>query len=102
MAKRLDIKDLNVYYSAFHAVKDVTLEVPPRSITAFIGIFAVSASLEGYLYTHMSWYQRLICCAGGLMLIFPGTVTDVGGILLVGIVFAMQYLGGKKPGTVKA
>ena len=72
------------------------------SITAFIGIFAVSASLEGYLYTHMSWYQRLICCAGGLMLIFPGTATDVGGILLVGIVFAMQYLGSKKPGTVKA
>ena len=71
------------------------------SITAFIGIFAVSASLEGYLHTHMSWYQRLICCAGGLMLIFPGTVTDVGGILLVGIVFAMQYLGSKKPGTVK-
>ena len=72
------------------------------SITAFIGIFAVSASLEGYLHTHMSWYQRLICCAGGLMLIFPGTVTDVGGILLVGIVFAMQYLGGKKLGAVKA
>ena len=72
------------------------------SITAFIGITAVSASLEGYLHTHMSWYQRLICCAGGLMLIFPGTVTDVGGILLVGAVFAMQYLFGKKPGAVKA
>ena len=37
MAKRLDIKDLNIYYSKFHAVKDVTLSVPPRSITAFIG-----------------------------------------------------------------
>ena len=37
MAKRLDIKDLNIYYSKFHAVKDVTLAVPPRSITAFIG-----------------------------------------------------------------
>ncbi len=37
MANRLDIKDLNVYYSKFHAVKDVTLSVPPRSITAFIG-----------------------------------------------------------------
>lgn len=72
------------------------------SITAFIGITAVSASLEGYLHTHMSWYQRLICCAGGLMLIFPGAVTDVGGILLVGVVFAMQYLFGKKPGAVKA
>ena len=37
MAKRLDIKDLNIYYGNFHAVKDVSLEVPPRSITAFIG-----------------------------------------------------------------
>ncbi|ATD72102.1 MULTISPECIES: phosphate ABC transporter ATP-binding protein PstB [Gordonia] len=37
MAKRLDIKDLNIYYGDFHAVKDVTLEVPPRCITAFIG-----------------------------------------------------------------
>ena len=37
MAKRLDIKDLNIYYGSFHAVKDVTLEVPPRCITAFIG-----------------------------------------------------------------
>ncbi|MBT0566338.1 phosphate ABC transporter ATP-binding protein PstB [Williamsia sp. CHRR-6] len=37
MAKRLDIKDLNIYYGAFHAVKDVSLEVAPRSITAFIG-----------------------------------------------------------------
>ena len=27
MAKRLDIKDLNIYYGDFHAVKDVTLEV---------------------------------------------------------------------------
>ncbi|MBD0861101.1 phosphate ABC transporter ATP-binding protein [Gordonia sp. zg691] len=37
MAKRLDIKDLNIYYGDFHAVKNVTLEVPPRCITAFIG-----------------------------------------------------------------
>ena len=37
MAKRLDVKDLNIYYGAFHAVKDVSLEVAPRSITAFIG-----------------------------------------------------------------
>ena len=72
------------------------------SVTSFIGIFAVSASLEGYLHTHMAWYQRLICCVGGLMLIFPGTATDVGGLLLVGIVVLLQYLGGKKPGAAKA
>jgi phosphate transport system ATP-binding protein len=37
MAKRLDLKDLNIYYGAFHAVKNVSLEVPPRCVTAFIG-----------------------------------------------------------------
>ncbi len=37
MAKRLDINDLNVYYGKFLAVKDVSLKVPPRSVTAFIG-----------------------------------------------------------------
>jgi phosphate transport system ATP-binding protein len=37
MAKRIDVKDLNIYYGSFHAVDDVTMEVPPRSVTAFIG-----------------------------------------------------------------
>jgi len=37
VAKRIDIKDLNIYYGSFHAVADVALSVPPRSVTAFIG-----------------------------------------------------------------
>jgi len=37
MAKRLDVKDLNLFYGKFHAVADVNLAVPPRSVTAFIG-----------------------------------------------------------------
>ncbi|CAN3130838.1 phosphate ABC transporter ATP-binding protein PstB [Mycobacterium sp. smrl_JER01] len=37
MAKRLDLKDLNIYYGSFHAVADVSLSVAPRSVTAFIG-----------------------------------------------------------------
>ena len=37
MAKRIDVADLNVYYGSFKAVEDVTLNVEPRSVTAFIG-----------------------------------------------------------------
>jgi phosphate transport system ATP-binding protein len=37
MAKRIDVTDLSIYYSAFKAVEDVTLSVEPRSVTAFIG-----------------------------------------------------------------
>jgi len=37
MAKRIDVKDLNIFYGAFKAVEDVTMTVEPRSVTAFIG-----------------------------------------------------------------
>ncbi|WP_144206145.1 phosphate ABC transporter ATP-binding protein PstB [Mycobacterium tilburgii] len=37
MAKRLDLKDVNIYYGSFQAVADVTLSILPRSVTAFIG-----------------------------------------------------------------
>jgi phosphate transport system ATP-binding protein len=37
MAKRIDAKDLNIYYGKFLAVSDVNFEINPRSVTAFIG-----------------------------------------------------------------
>jgi phosphate transport system ATP-binding protein len=37
MAKRIDVKDLDVYYGKFLAVSNVNLTINPRSVTAFIG-----------------------------------------------------------------
>src|SRR6478672_8247865 len=37
MSKRIDVKDLNVYYGSFLAVEGVSLSIEPRSVTAFIG-----------------------------------------------------------------
>ena len=37
MAKRIDVKDLNIYYSDFLAVADVSVDIEPNSVTAFIG-----------------------------------------------------------------
>ena len=37
MSKRIEVRDLNVYYGSFKAVEDVTLTIEPRSVTAFIG-----------------------------------------------------------------
>ncbi len=37
MAKRIDGKDLNIYYGKFLAVSDVNFTIAPRSVTAFIG-----------------------------------------------------------------
>ena len=37
MAKRIEAKDLNIYYGDFHAVESVNFTVEPRTVTAFIG-----------------------------------------------------------------
>jgi phosphate transport system ATP-binding protein len=37
VSKRIDMKDVDIYYGKFHAVDKVSLSVPPNSVTAFIG-----------------------------------------------------------------
>jgi phosphate transport system ATP-binding protein len=37
VSKRIEVKDLKVYYSSFLAVEDINLTIEPRTVTAFIG-----------------------------------------------------------------
>jgi len=37
MSKRIEVNDLHVYYGDFLAVEDVSMNIEPRSVTAFIG-----------------------------------------------------------------
>ena len=68
-------------------------EVVLICITSFVGIFAVSAALEGYFLKNMAWYERIISVAGGLLLIYPGLVTDLIGLGLAAVVAFMQIIG---------
>ena len=65
-------------------------------ITSFVGMFGVSAALEGYLLKHMRWYERIVSAIGGLLLIYPGVVTDVIGLSLVAVVVCLQIFSSKK------
>lgn len=71
-------------------------EVVLICITSVIGIFAVSASLEGYFLHNMKWFERILSAVGGLLLIYPGLVTDIIGLSLVGLVFVVQFITKKK------
>ena len=83
-------------------VDTTALEVITISITSFVGIFAVAAALEGYLFHHMPWYLRIASLVGGLLLIYPGIVTDITGMALVGLVSLTQYSTSKKTAESKA
>ena len=82
---------------------DTTIgEVILICVTSLVGIFAISAALEGYVFHKMPWFLRIACAAGGLMLIYPGPVTDTAGLLLVGASLLIQYVGGKSQKTCLA
>jgi len=77
-------------------------EVVLICITSLVGIFGVSAALEGYILGHMRWYQRILSAVGGLLLIYPGIVTDLIGLALVGAVVAMQMIEKKRTQNILA
>ena len=76
-------------------VDTVWYEVVLICITSIIGMFGVSAALEGYLLTNMKWYERIISAVGGLLLIYPGLVTDGIGFGLIAIVAIIQLISKK-------
>ena len=75
-------------------------EVALITITSIAGMYGVTYGLSGF-----SSYERhgtakaigivlrIIAIAGGLLLIYPGYVTDIIGVLLVGGVLAWQKIG---------
>ena len=65
-------------------------------ITALIGIFAVSAGMEGYMITDVPLWQRIILIGGGLMSIIPGIATDAIGIIAIAVVIILQKISEKK------
>ncbi len=71
------------------------------AITSFIGMFAVAAAIEGYLFGPMNPVFRVIIAAAGLALMYPGTLTDLIGIGGVAAIFIIEWInrGKKKAAT---
>jgi len=53
---KLQTKDVNVYYGDFQAIKDVSMNIKPRSITAFIGPSGCGKSTFLRLFNRMNDY----------------------------------------------
>ena len=65
-------------------------------ISSLVGIGLLAVGLEGWLLKKVPWWQRIIAIAGGLLLIIPGWVTDVIGLVVgVGLI-VLQILSVKK------
>lgn len=69
-------------------------------ITSLIGMLGVSSSLTGYLITNNKWFESAILSIGGLLMVYPGTITDLVGISLILSAYLMQKRRFKIESTV--
>ncbi len=77
-------------------IDTTAIQVVQISITAFIGIFALAAALEGYCFANMNAIIRIVIAAGGLLLIHPALATDLVGLIIVFVSLGFQYVLSKK------
>ena len=64
-------------------------------ITSVVGIAAIASALEGYLIAPVKWPSRIIAVVGGLLLVYPGLITDLVGFGLVLIMVVSQIVAKK-------
>jgi TRAP transporter 4TM/12TM fusion protein len=85
------------YNPALILVNSTPLDVIVVTCTTLIGLFALGAAFEGYLFTNVPVILRFVFAAGGLLLIAPEPVTDVIGLALVFGSVYIQYRRRKAP-----
>lgn len=73
-------------------------DVVQIGVTAVVGMIGIAAALEGYFTRHAHLIQRMLFLLGGLMLIEPGLMTDIIGIVIIIIPMVWQMLENRKFG----
>lgn len=72
------------------------LHVIEMILTSLIGIFGLSAALEGFILMRMNVPQRILSMVGGLLLMYPTVTTDIIGTVLIILLFLWQVTHYKK------
>lgn len=85
-----------VFNPAMLFINTTVPEVVQIVLTSCIGMFGLSAGLEGYMRRPIWFPLRLLLIGGGLLLIHPGLLTDIAGLVLIVLVTVTQFIG-KKP-----
>ena len=76
---------------------DVTVwSVASITISATLGMLSIASGLMGYLIHDLKWISRIALIAGGLLMIIPGTVSDLAGFAVLAAIFVLQTIENKK------
>ena len=62
------------------------------TFTAAVGIMALAGAFQGWLFKKTPLYERVMLGVAGFLLVYPNTLFDIFGFVLVGFALLSQYL----------
>ncbi|MDO4561467.1 MAG: TRAP transporter permease [bacterium] len=65
-------------------------QIAQAAISATIGVTLMAAGIQGFFLTRLNGLFRVVLIASALLLIYPGTVTDIAGIFVAAAVSLIQ------------
>jgi len=72
-------------------------QVAVVTVTAMVGIAALAAGVQGWLFRRTNAIERWLLIAAGLALVYPKPMLDYIGIVLIVIAVVLQKLRGGSP-----
>lgn len=60
--------------------------------TAMLGMIAIGASMIGFWYRRLPWYERIAAFVTGLFLLYPGTFSDIVGFSAFALLLILQFV----------
>ncbi len=90
------------FYSPALLGEGTWAEIARVVATASIGIYLLTASVQGWFFGHMVWYLRIGLLVGALSMIAGGWTTDLIGISIGGALVALQLIFKKRTGELAA
>lgn len=61
-------------------------------VTSVMGIVALSSALEGYMFRKLKAVEIICLVIGGMLMIYPGHVTDAIGFVITAAIIVMQVI----------
>ena len=76
------------------------IEIIQASVTALIGVAFLAASIQGFFLTRLVPVERIFLFAAALLLIKPGWITDLAGIvigMIIAVIHVSRYRKERQP-----
>ena len=68
-------------------------EILIAAATAIVGVVALAAAVEGWLFRPAPGWQRIALAAGALLLVMPPLWSHAAGFVIVAVIAGLQWLG---------